>query len=50
LLCEHQMCVDPVGRKLYVFGGRILTADSTPTSYSGLYTYDMDTNVWDVLR
>lgn len=44
------MCVDPVGRRLYVFGGRILTADSLPAAYSGLYAYDMDLNTWTLLR
>jgi hypothetical protein len=44
------MCVDPIGRKLYVFGGRILTADSASAAYSGLYSYDMDASVWNILR
>ncbi|KAI8967128.1 Muskelin N-terminus-domain-containing protein [Mycotypha africana] len=49
LLCDHQMCVDPVGRTLYVFGGRVISQD-TLCSYGGLYAYDLDTSEWRILR
>ncbi|KAF1802153.1 Muskelin N-terminus-domain-containing protein [Mucor lusitanicus] len=50
LLCDHQMCIDPLGRKLYVFGGRIVTPDTSPNTYSGFYSYDVDEFSWRVLR
>lgn len=52
LTFHHEMCVDPVGRKLYVFGGRVLTPEPTSSTvaYSGFYSYDMDKSVWKVLR
>ncbi|CEP10390.1 hypothetical protein [Parasitella parasitica] len=50
LLCDHQMCIDSVGRKLYVFGGRIVTPDTAPYTYSGFYSYDMDKFTWKIVR
>lgn len=50
MLCDHQMCIDPLGRKLYVFGGRIVTPDTSPNTYSGFYSYDVDEFSWRVLR
>ncbi|KAI9475469.1 MAG: Muskelin N-terminus-domain-containing protein [Benjaminiella poitrasii] len=50
LLCDHQMCVDPIGRKLYVFGGRVIAADTPPYTYSGFYAYDLDECVWQTIR
>ncbi|GAA5806192.1 hypothetical protein HPULCUR_011722 [Helicostylum pulchrum] len=50
LLFHHEMCVDPIGRKLYVFGGRILALESAPSSYSGFYSFDIDKSVWKTLR
>ncbi|EPB83057.1 hypothetical protein HMPREF1544_10194 [Mucor circinelloides 1006PhL] len=48
LLCDHQMCIDSVGRKLYVFGGRIVTPDASPNTYSGFYSYDVDEFSWNI--
>ncbi|KAI8641733.1 Muskelin N-terminus-domain-containing protein, partial [Parasitella parasitica] len=50
LLCDHQMCIDSVGRKLYVLGGRIVTPDTAPYTYSGFYSYDMDEFTWNIVR
>ncbi|GAN02525.1 muskelin [Mucor ambiguus] len=50
LLCDHQMCIDVIGRKLYVFGGRIVTPDASPNTYSGFYSYDVDEFSWSALR
>lgn len=50
LLYDHQMCVDSIGRKLYVFGGRVVTPDTTPYTYSGFYSYDMDEYTWNLIR
>lgn len=50
LLFHHEMCVDPIGRMLYVFGGRVLALESAPTSYSGFYSFDIDKSVWKTLR
>ncbi len=50
LTYHHEMCVDPVGRKLYVLGGRILTPEPSVTAFSGFYSYDMDKSQWQMLR
>ncbi|KAI7898194.1 Muskelin N-terminus-domain-containing protein [Cokeromyces recurvatus] len=49
LLCDHQMCVDPISRKLYVFGGRVISSDTPPYTYSGFYVYDIDECTWHVI-
>ncbi|XP_043224158.1 muskelin-like [Amphibalanus amphitrite] len=63
LIFDHQMCLDPVSRTLYVFGGRELTCtapssldDRTGTLssvdpvFSGLYAYHVATSTWTRLR
>ncbi|KAG1459111.1 hypothetical protein G6F56_006236 [Rhizopus delemar] len=50
LLFDLQMCVDSISRTLFVSGGRIAAPGSTAYAYGGLYTYDMDTSVWKVVR
>lgn len=44
------MCVDPIGRKLYVFGGRVMIPGSGPFTYSGFYSFDVDTCKWSLIR
>lgn len=43
------MCVDSVNRKLYIFGGRTITGSNTH-QFSGLYSYDIETNTWELIR
>jgi hypothetical protein len=46
------MCCDPEKGKIYVFGGRILSARSMvgDSQYSGLYVYVIATGTWTCLR
>ncbi|KAG0826673.1 hypothetical protein G6F18_009843 [Rhizopus arrhizus] len=50
LLFDLQMCVDSIGRTLYVSGGRIAVPGSIAHAYGGLYAYDMDSSVWKIIR
>jgi hypothetical protein len=46
------MCIDEQGETIYIFGGRNVTYESTTTmyTYSGLYSYNIATNVWRLIR
>ncbi|KAI8047413.1 Muskelin N-terminus-domain-containing protein [Gilbertella persicaria] len=50
LIFDHQMCVDPSGETLYVFGGRTVNGDTTVQNYSGLYAYHIKSNQWKLVR
>ncbi|KAG2204661.1 hypothetical protein INT47_011956 [Mucor saturninus] len=50
LLYYHEMCVDPISRKLFVFGGLVLTPDPAPATYGGFYSFDLDQCKWKILR
>uniref|UniRef100_H2ZEN1 Muskelin N-terminal domain-containing protein n=1 Tax=Ciona savignyi TaxID=51511 RepID=H2ZEN1_CIOSA len=65
LIFDHQMCFDDKTNTIFVFGGRILTCSAPlhgpglPSSahderpipeFSGLYSYNVVTNVWKLLR
>ncbi|XP_037295113.1 muskelin isoform X2 [Manduca sexta] len=52
LVFDHQMCIDPDTRTLYVFGGRVMPANSDEVAtvqYSGLYAYYIATHTWQQL-
>ncbi|XP_072942576.1 muskelin [Epargyreus clarus] len=53
LVFDHQMCIDPDTQTVYVFGGRVLPANTEEQSaspqYSGLYAYYIATNTWQLL-
>ncbi|KAG0199227.1 hypothetical protein BGX28_007454 [Mortierella sp. GBA30] len=50
LVYDHQMCLDPVSQTLYVFGGRVVHLDKNVQHYSGLYSYQIPSGVWRLLR
>ncbi|GJJ76870.1 muskelin [Entomortierella parvispora] len=50
LIYDHQMCLDPVSQTLYVFGGRVVHPDKNVSHYSGLYSYNIPTDTWRLLR
>jgi N-acetylneuraminic acid mutarotase len=50
LIYDHQMVMDTTKENLFVFGGRVVGADSTQVVYSGLYVYSVGTQVWKLLR
>ena len=50
LIYDHQMLVDPDSGILYVFGGREITPDPSMIKYSGLFSWEIDTNTWTNLR
>ncbi|CAG8451778.1 448_t:CDS:10 [Paraglomus occultum] len=50
LIYDHQMCIDPETQILYVFGGRTMRVDPKDFSHSGLYSYEIATNTWTLLR
>ncbi|KAL9540450.1 hypothetical protein MBANPS3_009668 [Mucor bainieri] len=50
LIYDHQMCVDPEGEMLYVFGGRTVTGDTNVQNYSGLYSFNIKTSHWELVR
>jgi hypothetical protein len=50
LIYDHQMCVDPEGEALYVFGGRTVTGDTNIQNYSGFYSFSIKTNQWELVR
>ncbi|POV98435.1 hypothetical protein PSTT_14450 [Puccinia striiformis] len=53
LIFDHQMVLDSDRRKIYVFGGKIIQHESTPSvrsdRYSGLFEYDLTTQTWTQL-
>ncbi|KAH9455787.1 hypothetical protein Pst134EA_023235 [Puccinia striiformis f. sp. tritici] len=53
LIFDHQMVLDSDRRKMYVFGGKIIQHESTPSvrsdRYSGLFEYDLTTQTWTQL-
>ncbi|KAF9427905.1 Muskelin 1, intracellular mediator containing kelch motif [Entomortierella beljakovae] len=50
LIYDHQMCLDPISQTLYVFGGRVVHLDENAQLYSGLYSYNILSNDWKLLR
>ncbi|KAJ3316887.1 Muskelin 1, intracellular mediator containing kelch motif [Boothiomyces sp. JEL0866] len=49
LIYDHQMVVDSDKSVIYVFGGRTVSQESTQR-YSGLYTYNIPSNKWKLVR
>ncbi|XP_045452332.1 muskelin [Melitaea cinxia] len=52
LVFDHQMCIDPDTQTIYVFGGRVLPANTEELAspqYSGLYAYYIASNTWQLL-
>ncbi|CAH2089333.1 unnamed protein product [Euphydryas editha] len=52
LMFDHQMCIDPDTQTIYVFGGRVLPANTEELAspqYSGLYAYYIASNTWELL-
>lgn len=47
---DHQMVIDSETQMLYSFGGRTVGPDSNVMLYSGLYSYNLKTNEWKLLR
>ncbi|KAI8326736.1 Muskelin N-terminus-domain-containing protein, partial [Choanephora cucurbitarum] len=50
LLCDHQTCIDPTTKTLYVIGGHVVTPDTMTPPYSAFYAFDMDECHWRVLK
>ncbi|OWR42316.1 muskelin isoform X2 [Danaus plexippus] len=53
LVFDHQMCLDASEQTIYVFGGRVLPANTEELSspqYSGLFSYHIESNVWRSLE
>ncbi|XP_039250977.2 muskelin-like [Styela clava] len=58
LIFDHQMCIDQPSQTIYVFGGRILTANTQSQvgsmrplpEFSGLYRYHIPSSTWHLLR
>jgi hypothetical protein len=48
LIYDHQMVFDPKSGGIIVFGGRDVNA--AEITYSGLYHYDIEENIWTRLR
>ena len=56
LIFDHQMCLDPMKRHIYVFGGQTLPlqpSDERPVAtdkkFSGLFVYQIPDNRWKLL-
>ncbi|XP_052743580.1 muskelin [Bicyclus anynana] len=52
LVFDHQMCIDHSTQTIYVFGGRVLPANTEELAspqYSGLYAYYIARNTWQLL-
>ena len=56
LIFDHQMCLDPVQRHIYVFGGQTLPLYPTEErpagsdkKFSGLFVYQIPDNTWKLL-
>jgi hypothetical protein len=43
---DHQMQIDPITRKLHVFGGKFYEPGKSTPSFSGLYSYDIQEKRW----
>lgn len=56
LIFDHQMCLDPEKRNIYVFGGQSLFVNSSgeeprgEKKFSGLFVYHIPTSSWTKLR
>ncbi|KAG1446533.1 hypothetical protein G6F56_009538 [Rhizopus delemar] len=50
LVFDHQMCINTQTQTLYVCGGKILGVNGGSPEYSGLYSYDIISQQWSVLR
>ncbi|KAI8876176.1 muskelin [Backusella circina FSU 941] len=50
LIFDHQVCIDAESETLYVFGGRTVNGDINFQNYSGLYSYQIKTNQWKLIR
>ncbi|KAJ2948603.1 hypothetical protein O0L34_g7858 [Tuta absoluta] len=52
LVFDHQMCIDPDSQTVFVFGGRVLPANTEEVvspQYSGLYAYYIQWGTWQLL-
>ncbi|KAJ3385740.1 Muskelin 1, intracellular mediator containing kelch motif [Lobulomyces angularis] len=50
LIYDNQMVIDSENQILYSFGGRTVGPDSSVVNYAGLYSYNVRTNKWTLLR
>ncbi|CAG8433639.1 10927_t:CDS:10 [Diversispora eburnea] len=50
LIYGHQMCIDSKAQMMYLFGGRTIHKVADHYNYSGLYTYNIKTNEWKLIR
>ncbi|CAG8466882.1 18677_t:CDS:10, partial [Racocetra persica] len=50
LIYDHQMCIDSEAQMIYVFGGRTVHPDTEPFTYSGLYSYNIRSKEWKLVR
>lgn len=50
LMYDHQMVIDSTQQMLYIFGGRTVGPDPTQNIYSGLYSYNIESSKWTLLR
>ncbi|XP_070491388.1 muskelin isoform X2 [Chironomus tepperi] len=51
LIQNHQICLNPRERTIYVFGGKLVNKsdEGANDSYSGFYSYHINTNTWNLL-
>lgn len=47
---DHQMAVDSAAGVIYVSGGRVVDGDWDSLKFSGLYSYDISKNSWNVCQ
>ncbi|KAH8107718.1 Muskelin N-terminus-domain-containing protein [Cristinia sonorae] len=50
LVFDHQMVMDNESRTIYFSGGRVVDGDWDTAKYSGLYSYNVDTDAWKLLQ
>ncbi|KAJ2548548.1 hypothetical protein EV175_004789, partial [Coemansia sp. RSA 1933] len=52
LLFNTQMVFDPVSRRMYVYGGKVVLPDANDSTivYSGLYRFDLRLHKWEKLK
>ncbi|CAJ0832633.1 16336_t:CDS:10 [Entrophospora sp. SA101] len=50
LTYDNQMCIDYENQILYIFGGKIINKDTDKFNFSGLYSYNIPTNEWKLIR
>ncbi|CAG8469113.1 3784_t:CDS:10 [Funneliformis caledonium] len=50
LIYDHQMCIDSEKQILYVFGGRTVHPDAEQFYYSGLFSYNIASKKWKLIR